>query len=82
LRRRRCSLSDLSAHIPKLLGGRTKLFTTKCVTAELRKLGPEFAQSAQVGMGLWGVSSDCVCVRAARGPLAGTGAGGMRGGLL
>ncbi|GIL88052.1 hypothetical protein Vretifemale_16089, partial [Volvox reticuliferus] len=40
------NLSDLDVHLPKLLGATCKLYTTKCVTRELRSLGREFSAAA------------------------------------
>ncbi|GFR45711.1 hypothetical protein Agub_g7120 [Astrephomene gubernaculifera] len=40
------NLADLASHLPKLLGGACKLYTTKCVTRELRSLGRDFTASA------------------------------------
>ncbi|GLC37585.1 hypothetical protein PLESTB_001670800 [Pleodorina starrii] len=40
------NLSELDTHLPKLLGGTCKLYTTKCVTRELRSLGPQFTAAA------------------------------------
>ena len=40
---------DASPLLAKLIGGPVRLFTTKCVMAELRGLGPAFKATRQVG---------------------------------
>lgn len=47
--RARCprSLSRLDDHLPTLLGGPTKLYTTRCVMSELKQLGADTAKTAQ-----------------------------------
>lgn len=38
------SLADLANHLSKLLGGRVKLYVTRCVTWELRSMGDDMQQ--------------------------------------
>mmetsp|Transcript_8856 Transcript_8856/g.18923 ORF Transcript_8856/g.18923 Transcript_8856/m.18923 type:complete len:269 (+) Transcript_8856:108-914(+) len=40
------NMGELQPQLAKLLGGRTKLYVTRCVTHELRNLGADFKQSA------------------------------------
>ncbi|GIL65245.1 hypothetical protein Vafri_19059, partial [Volvox africanus] len=49
---RAMNLSDLDVHLPKLLGGTCKLYTTKCVTQELVSLGKEFSAAAAAARSL------------------------------
>ena len=37
-----CSINDLAGQITKLLGGRCKLYVTRCITRELQDLGEDF----------------------------------------
>ncbi|KAG2499800.1 hypothetical protein HYH03_002096 [Edaphochlamys debaryana] len=45
------NMSDLATHLPKLLGGTCKLYTTKCVTQELFGMGGDFRSSALAARG-------------------------------
>lgn len=40
------NMMDLREHIPKLLGGKCKIYTTQCVMHELRALGPDYKQTS------------------------------------
>jgi U3 small nucleolar RNA-associated protein 23 len=42
----RCSMPHLQELLARLLGGDVKLFTTPCISKELKALGPDFAATA------------------------------------
>lgn len=46
-----CSMGNLDTHVPRLLGGTSKLYTTRCISKELRGLGDEFRATAAAARG-------------------------------